>query len=1066
MSNLLNLFEPTRLLDKNLKMAASYELFIYPVENEFISKITIPVLETAKQKSKIATIVILDRSGSMGDEVERFVNRILPTVFEKLDYDQNEKIYLITFDSETEKIETTVKDLSKLDVKYRGCTNMAGAVQELWVVLENLPKEENGVRLLTVSDGEIFDPDETKKFADELKLKVEKNLEINSQAVRLFTSTAQPDTTALSSLLQLNNVNKVELLDLSAHLEDSEISTAISNLFLDDNMTYKIKLEASESIFKKAPWLPNYTPEITLFPGENIFWMSKNPSSKLKIEDKSVQVIVKPEIDLNTYEELLKTKMDYYMTQLRILKVVNTTESTSAINNIVQYFQKREDYILNREEDVQILLNNPGLRSRMQYLKTMVARRNKTFSMRMSQIANDEKVSQLNAAQRADYLRTVENTKLSRGLARRALTQGIDFNEKLREEIKNMALHLEEFNQIDDKNHEESFYSRAKTTDGIRAIVDLVNEDLIDDLDANDILLMINIVGIPCSSPIGDFPDPMTWRVLELHYGWYLSLSDLLTAYVQSNGETFKTPATDKEINNIIPLFEDVNLIRFLRKYAPSLVEYTASVGMRRVIADVPMTCGYTICAALWKMIEDLNKTKTELHLKTFRRLVLNYELYVGGYFKHILPFIKDQNNQKLSYYIANNGITNMISPLITLFRENDPQKLKFVPDILRALYTYEVWQAIRRFYKNRDNSDTIVEEMLTKLLGIDKEQHKTKLKPLYEAEPSFETIKFWDTPIVNKTYLEELSKSFYYANLVALIPKFFSAVLKDEVDKILKVPSLNEGFICQELDVPYNLEDFKLYNIVQALLYTTKSSRVEESQGDSQGEVTGKMKIPDLKFEEEGVKMTQDYIRKQFEQIYLSEVAEKKKIEENQLSAMLVQSIIEETSCQNIIDLFKNGVKRGVIEFKFKNSSTLGVSDLKKKLLDKNENIPLRCDIIRIFLLGRNKDDSPVWNQGNVNFVYNLSEFAKIFEDEGHSNDWDEVLVDYKKRGVHTYREKPNYHGHGNLKPSYYAFGYPSLQHYKNDVSKEDFEKYCSIHHDCCGVPQLVELLKKAQVQ
>lgn len=782
--------------------------------------------------------------------------------------------------------------------------------------------------------------------------------------------------------------------------------------------------------------------------------MKNVPTKQLTVEGSTVNVQVQPELNLESYVELLKKKMDHYMTQLRILRVVNTQVSTTAMTNIVEYFQKRENYMLNREKDVQLVLNDPTLVARMQYLKTLIDRRNKTFAMRMAQIANDDKISQLNSAQQADYLRTVDSSRNTRGLARRALNQGIDFNEVARKEVRQMSEHIDELKNVDDNDHNESFYSRATTLGGIRAICELVKEDLLDDLDANDILLMLNIVGIPCSSPIGDYPDPMTWRITELHLGWYVSLSDVLTAYVQSNGDVFKTPATEKTIDNVIPVFEDRKIAHFLRKYAPSLLEYNASIGMRRIIADVPMTCGYTLCAAVWKMMEELNKKKTELHLKSFERLVLNYEYYVGGYFKHILPFIKEQNNNKNSYYLANNGTTNMISPLITLYRENDGNKLKYIPDILRALYTYEIWQAIRRLYKNQDNSDAIIAEMLTKLLGIDKEKNKTSLTPLYSPEPELSTIKFCDAPIVNETYFKELSKSFFYTDYIALFPKFLPAAVHNQMDTVASLPALTKEMICQELNITYDLNRFKLYNIVQALLFTTKASRVDTDENV--------MKIIDLKYEEQAKKMVSDYIRKQFEELYSAELKLKKKTEERELAAFLVESILKATTRSQVVDLMRNGVSRGVVTHQIVNSSSRGFKDLKTKLADMKEDVPLRADIIRLFLLGRDHldQDNIVWNNGGVTFVTNMSEFAKIFETLGRSDEWNVIFGEYKDRGVHLYRTKVNHHGHSNEKPSYYAFGYPTLQHFKNDVTEEEFKKYCSVHVNCCGVPQLLALL------
>jgi hypothetical protein len=64
-------------------------------------------------------------------------------------------------------------------------------------------------------------------------------------------------------------------------------------------------------------------------------------------------------------------------------------------------------------------------------------------------------------------------------------------------------------------------------------------------------------------------------------------------------------------------------------------------------------------------------------------------------------------------------------------------------------------------------------------------------------------------------------------------------------------------------------------------------------------------------------------------------------------------------------------------------------------------------------------------------------------------------------KRNLHIYRDGFNRHGHGNTKPSYWAYGFMTLQLYKDNTSAEIFKEYCEIHHDCCGVSQILGLLK-----
>lgn len=117
---------------------------------------------------------------------------------EKLSYNSESFIHLITFDNDFEYIKMQVKDLKTRPMGCRGCTFMAGAVRKLQSLLETFD-QSIPVRILTISDGEIHDSSETTTAGAGVASFVSQfNNRINSQAVRLFTSSSQPDTTGLN----------------------------------------------------------------------------------------------------------------------------------------------------------------------------------------------------------------------------------------------------------------------------------------------------------------------------------------------------------------------------------------------------------------------------------------------------------------------------------------------------------------------------------------------------------------------------------------------------------------------------------------------------------------------------------------------------------------------------------------------------------------------------------------------------------------------------------------------------------------------------------------------------
>ena len=184
------------------------------------------------------------------------------------------------------------------------------------------------------------------------------------------------------------------------------------------------------------------------------------------------------------------------------------------------------------ESDNHKFLEQPSLKGRLEYYKAIVKKREKSIFGKMNEIANDDKVNKLNLAQQADYLRQIDTNKAAKNLAKRAISEGLKFDVIARKEVLEMRKHLKELQDIDDSNHTVSFYSACTTLDGIRTTCSLADNGLLESLDANDILKMLNIVGIACRSHISQYPDPMVWRILDLYQGCYVSLSDILVAYI------------------------------------------------------------------------------------------------------------------------------------------------------------------------------------------------------------------------------------------------------------------------------------------------------------------------------------------------------------------------------------------------------------------------------------------------------------------------------------------------------------------------------------------------------
>lgn len=426
----------------------SHLLKVYPFDGDFIA--SIDYKDDKRSTLSLETVIILDQSGSMGYSVQKIVQHVLPQFFENLQYDPKTIVTLIAFECVTTVHKIMIGDLKNNNMRSAGGTYMGPAVEALHKLFKNFKtKSMNFLRVLTISDGEIDDAYETNNLGDELaEFAARCNISVNSQAVRLFTSNCQPDTTALCSLLRLNNVEKSNLMDIDAYRPHFEISNEMTKLFINDGFQNAQFIQSTKPIFQKSPWDDEIANKISIVNGRNVFWLKELPSEVLKINKTPVKVVIESNLTINEFQSLLNTKIEWAIDRIKILKVVNTKNAKKIIEKIVAYFTKIENSIsllqLGEELDSKIVAN------RVKLLK-LNALRNKKLSQFLASLSNDESIDKLNAEQKAAYLRNVQGTSRSgRGLAMRAAKKNkktlakdlpvLSIDETLRQEVSKILI--------------------------------------------------------------------------------------------------------------------------------------------------------------------------------------------------------------------------------------------------------------------------------------------------------------------------------------------------------------------------------------------------------------------------------------------------------------------------------------------------------------------------------------------------------------------------------------------------------------------------------------------------
>ena len=360
----------------------------------------------------------------------------------------------------------------------------------------------------------------------------------------------------------------------------------------------------------------------------------------------------------------------------------------------------------------------------------------------MDKIKNENRLAEFNSQQKADFLRNVDNTKLGKSLAKRALISGEDLNEVTFKEIEEISKNINEIENLEFPFDPSSFYSTCTTIDSMKEISKISKEPFFNELEVTDILKLFNVVGIACNGKIGEYPDPSVYIVKNIYPGCYISMADIATAEEYTKGNKhLEVPGTKEEINNCIPIFPDEKVYTFL-KHSPKILELLAGLGMRRVLGEIPLTFESLILSGLWKMIGILKGKKSEINIKCFLDICNSMKYVCGDKYLDVIDIIKEQlkkTDNKNGLYINNYGLFPMLSVLYNCaknktFNKDELQK------IFRAILRFEVYKIIRARIRKAEKKDDFIKESLNAALGIDFEKYGTKLPELFQkkVDPQF----------------------------------------------------------------------------------------------------------------------------------------------------------------------------------------------------------------------------------------------------------------------------------------------------------------------------------------
>ena len=377
---------------------------------------------------------------------------------------------------------------------------------------------------------------------------------------------------------------------------------------------------------------------------------------------------------------------------------------------------------------------------------------------------------------------------------------------------------------------------------------------------------------------------------------------------------------------------------------------------MRKLIVDIPYTYEYNLLAGLWKLLSLLIKDKSEVNIKLFIHLIISYQNASGNHFDYVIKLIKNQKNIKngKSIFINHNSMINISNPLCYFVNNiKDEEDKILIKRILRAIYQFEVYQYFRTLRKRKLNDErkNFFNEILIDLLSIDFEKNGKKVNGIFIKENEEE---FYDKYEINDFQFNQYLNKLRFCDLICIVPQFLKCAFEENpIENFKKIPinNIDENIFKENLGINYDVKQFKLFCIVQGLIYKERKERYDSEKKE--------MIIEDLEDENIGNKMIKDYIISQFKYDYNNKLKKKRKKEEKILSQEFLEKIIKCDNKEELEDLIINGVKKENAQFILKSPSDKIYNIIMEKLLDeKIKNIELRGIKILYLSTGKNSEN------------------------------------------------------------------------------------------------------------
>ena len=312
----------------------------------------------------------------------------------------NNIIPLITFSTHSHLYFYDIFKFEKSNLCYKG-SYFKEAAQNLELLL-NLVSRERSIRLLSFSDGSIFDAHEAMKILDKILNSGKAKHQMNSVSVRVCHDT-QPDTKILMKLSLFSHpicdMTQI-VIDPKKDINIEQAANKIYNLFVNDDMIYNLKL-TSDILFMSNDFSTSFSKEQYFNNKNTCIRMDKHreiSDYQSTLKSPSCNLIIEEGGILNEYDFYNIMSNNASNIAQRILeRKVNQNNNLKQNKDIIDYFKDTENYFENKN-----INNNYASKNN---------RKNKSQKLYhfFQEINENKEIQQMNPNKLSEYIKKVSD---------------------------------------------------------------------------------------------------------------------------------------------------------------------------------------------------------------------------------------------------------------------------------------------------------------------------------------------------------------------------------------------------------------------------------------------------------------------------------------------------------------------------------------------------------------------------------------------------------------------------------------------------------------------------------